>query len=241
MGTHPNTKPLAYAPAETTDLYPESDGKPMAETERHFREILKNFSRLENHFANIPDVYVLGDMMMYYEEGNPRKSISPDIFVSFGIGRKERRIYKIWEEGKPPDFVLEFASKKTYQNDLTDKKQLYADIGITEYFLYDVDDRYLPTTLMGFRLVGGDYVEIAVGANGGIPAVTLGLEFHLLDDEFGIHDPSTQEWLKTHAEAEAERAEHAEERAEHAEERAEHAETEAAQLRKEIERLKARL
>ena len=234
MGTYPNSKPLAYAPADTTDIYPESDGKPMAETERHFREILKNFSRLENHFANIPDVYVLGDMMMYYEEGNPRKAISPDIFVSFGIGRKERRIYKIWEEGKPPDFVLEFASKKTYQNDLTDKKQLYADIGITEYFLYDVDGRYLPTTLMGFRLVDGNYVEIAVSANGGIPAVTLGLEFHLLDDEFGIYDPSVQEWVKTRAEAEAERAEHAEERAEHAE-------TEAAQLRKEIERLKARL
>ena len=227
MGTYLNTKPLAYAPAEITDLYPESDGKPMAETERHFREILKNFSRLENHFANIPDVYVLGNMMMYYEEGNPLKSISPDIFVSFGIGRKERRIYKIWEEGKPPDFVLEFASRKTYQKDLTDKKQLYADIGITEYFLYDVDGRYLPTTLMGFRLVRGGYVEIAMGANGGIPAVTLGLEFHLLDDGFGIHDPNTQEWLKTLAEAESERAEHAE--------------TEAARLRKEIERLKARL
>ena len=234
METYPNTKPLAYAPAETTDIYPESDGKPMAETERHFREILKNFSRLENHFENIPDVYVLGDMMMYYEEGNPLKSISPDIFVSFGIGRKERRIYKIWEEGKPPDFVLEFASRKTYQRDLTDKKRLYADIGIKEYFLYDVEGRYLPTTLMGFRLVGENYVEIAVDVNGGIPAETLGLEFHLLDDEFGIHDPNTQEWVKTRAEAEAERAEHAEERAEHAE-------TEAAQLRKEIERLKARL
>ena len=234
MATYPNSKPLAYAPADTTDIYPESDGKPMAETERHFREILKNFSRLENHFAKIPDVYVLGDMMMYYEEGNPRKSISPDIFVSFGIGRKERRIYKIWEEGKPPDFVLEFASKKTYRNDLTDKKQLYADIGITEYFLYDVDGHYLPTILMGFRLVDADYVEIAVDANGGIPAVTLGLEFHLLDDEFGIYDPSVQEWVKTQAEAEAARAEHAEARAEHAE-------TEAAQLRKEIERLKARL
>ncbi|MXV85213.1 hypothetical protein F4X88_01745 [Candidatus Poribacteria bacterium] len=101
--------PLPYAPTETAELYPESDGKPMAETERHFRELLKNFNRIENHFAHLPDVYVLGDMMMYYEEGDPRKSISPDIFVAFGIGKKERRIYKIWEEGKPPDFVLEFA------------------------------------------------------------------------------------------------------------------------------------
>ena len=267
--TYQKTRPLPYAPTETADLYPESDGKPMAETERHFREILKNFTLIENHFAHVPDVYVLGNMMMYYEEGNPRKSISPDIFVAFGIGRKERRIYKIWEEGKPPDFVLEFASKKTYQNDLTDKKQLYADIGIQEYFLYDVDGPYLPTPLMGFRLVDEDYVEIPTNATGGILAATLGLEFHLLDDGFGIYDPDVQQWLKSAAEAAEERAEDAEERAEDAEERAEdaeervedaeeraedaeeradreadaryRAEAEAAQLREELERLKARL
>ena len=33
---HPNTLPLPYAPTETVEPYPESDGKPMAETERHF-------------------------------------------------------------------------------------------------------------------------------------------------------------------------------------------------------------
>ena len=146
---HLNTFPLRSAPTETADIYPESDGKPMAETERHFRELIKNMSRIETHFAHLPDTYVMGDMMMYYEEGNPRKFISPDIFVAFGIGKKERRIYKIWEEGKPPDFVLEFSSKGTYRNDLTRKVQLYASIGIPEYFLYDVDRRYLPTPLMG--------------------------------------------------------------------------------------------
>lgn len=236
--THPNTLPLPYAPTETADLYPESDGKPMAETERHFREILKNFNLLENHFAHIPDVYVLGDMMMYYEEGNPRKSISPDIFVAFGIGRKERRIYKIWEEGKPPDFVLEFASKGTYRNDLTGKVQLYAEIGIPEYFVYDVDRRYLPTPLMGFRLIRRDYVEISALANGGIPAVTLGLEFHLFDDGFGIYDPEAQEWLKTAAEAATERAEDAEERANRETNARHKAEAEVARLQEELERLK---
>ena len=224
---HSNTFPLPSAPTETADLYPESDGKPMAETERHFRELLKNFNRIEHHLAHIPDVYVLGDMMMYYEEGNPRKSISPDIFVAFGIGKKERRIYKIWEEGKPPDFVLEFSSKSTYRNDLTRKVHLYASIGISEYFVYDVDRRYLPTPLMGFRLVERDYVEISALASGGIPAVTLGLEFHLLDEGLGIYDPQAREWLKTEAEA--------------AEERAEDAEAEIARLQEELERLKARL
>ena len=234
---HPNTFPLPSAPTETADLYPESDGKPMAETERHFRELVKNFNRIENHFAHIPDVYVLGDMMMYYEEGNPRKSISPDIFVAFGIGKKERRIYKIWEEGKPPDFILEFASKGTYRNDLTRKVLLYAEIGIPEYFVYDVDRRYLPSPLLGFRLIGDDYVEIASLATGGLPSVTLGLEFHALDDSLGIYDPEAKAWLKTSAE----RAEDAEERANQEAEVRHKAETEVARLQAELERLKARL
>ena len=231
---HLNTFPLPSAPTETADLYPESDGKPMAETERHFRELVKNFNRIEDHFAHIPDVYVLGDMMMYYEEGNPRKSISPDIFVAFGIGRKERRIYKIWEEGKPPDFVLEFASKGTYRTDLTRKVQLYAAIGIPEYFVYDVDRRYLPTPLMGFRLIGDEYVEIPALANGGLQSETLGLEFHVLEDSLGIYDPETEAWLKTSAE----RAEDAEERANQEADARHKAEAEVARLQAELERLK---
>lgn len=233
---HLNTFPLPSAPTETADLYPESDGKPMAETERHFRELLKNFNRIEDHFAHIPDVYVLGDMMMYYEEGNPRKSISPDIFVAFGIGRKERRIYKIWEEGKPPDFVLEFASKGTYRTDLTRKVQLYAEIGIPEYLVYDVDRRYLPTPLMGFRLIGDEYVEIPALANGGLRAETLGLEFHVLEDSLGIYDPEAEAWLKTSAE----RTEDAEERANQEADARHKAEAEVARLQAELERLKAR-
>ena len=250
---HPNTFTLPSAPTEIADLYPESDGKPMAETERHFPELLKNFYRIENYLAPVPDAYVLGDMMMYYEEGDPRKSISPDIFVAFGVGRKERRTYKIWEEGKPPDFVLEFASKGTYRRDLTRKVELYAAIGIREYVIYDVDRRYLPRPLMGFRLVGDEYVEIASLANGGIPAGTLGLEFHDLDAGLGIYDPVAEDWVKTAAEAAQARAEDAEERAEDAEERAEDAETratqeadarqqaesEVARLQAELERLKA--
>ena len=233
---HLNAFPLPSAPTETAALYPESDGKPMAETERHFRELVKNFNRIENHFAHIPDVYVLGDMMMYYEEGNPRKSISPDIFVAFGIGRKERRIYKIWEEGKPPDFVLEFASKGTYRTDLTRKVQLYAAIGIPEYFVYDVDRRYLPTPLMGFRLIGDEYVEIPALANGGLQSETLGLEFHVLEDSLGIYDPEAEAWLKTSAE----RAEDAEERANQEANARHKAEAEVTRLQAELERLKAR-
>ena len=61
---------------------------------------------------------------MYYVEGDPRKSVSPDVLVSFGLGKKPRRTYLVWEEGKVPDFVMEFSSKNTYRNDLGHKMEL---------------------------------------------------------------------------------------------------------------------
>lgn len=226
MATVPNTLSTSYAQTEVADLFPESDGKPMAETDFHIDAILRMREILRAYFAEMLDVYVSGNLMMYYEDGPPPKAVSPDILVAFGVSKKDRRTYKIWEEGKPPDFVVEFSSKGTFQNDLDTKMDLYAKIGISEYFLYDVDRCYLPSPLMGFRLVGGEYVEILPNAEGGIPSETLGLDFHLLAEGFGVYDSIAGRWLQTPAEA--------------AEERAEQAEAEVARLQAELARLKDR-
>ena len=223
METYSNARRLPYAPTDTADMYPESDGKPIAETDLHIDAIYRMRQMLKAYFAENPDVYVSGNIMMYYVKGSPQQSVSPDILVSFGIGKKQRRTYKVWEEGKPPDFVLEFSSKSTYQNDLDDKMSLYAKIGISEYFLYDAERCYLPSSLMAFRLVDGEYVEIPQRPDGGFFSETLCLTFHLLEDSFGIYDPGTEKWLQTPAEAADKRAEKADERAEKADERAEKA------------------
>ncbi len=250
MGTYSNTRTLPYAPTDIADIiYPESDGKPIAETDLHIDAIYRMRQMLKAYFAENPDVYVSGNIMMYYVKGSPQQSVSPDILVSFGIGKKQRRTYKVWEEGKPPDFVLEFSSKSTYQNDLDDKMKLYARIGISEYFLYDAERCYLPSSLMAFRLVDGEYVEIPQRPDGGFFSETLGLTFHLLDDSFGIHDPDTEKWLQSaeeraeeadeRAEKAGERAEKAGEKAEEADERAEKAEAEIARLQEELKRLQS--
>ena len=221
---------IRYAPTKKTDVfYPETDGKPMAETERHRDEIMHTLQTLPGHFADVPDVCVSGNMMMYYVEGDPRKSVAPDIFVTFGVERKERRIYRIWEEGKPPDFVLEFSSENTYRHDLAGKKELYATIGVGEYFLYDAYRAYLPSPLMGFRLVGRDYVQIPVGADGSVSSAVLKLDLHALEDGLGFYNPVSEKWLETPAEAAQARAEQAEARAEHEAARAEHEATRAEQ------------
>ncbi|MCY3552603.1 MAG: hypothetical protein OXH39_19275 [Candidatus Poribacteria bacterium] len=73
-----------------TLTYPSSDGKPMAETDRH-RKLMVNFIQmLEHHFREVNNIYVSGNLLIYCEEGNPRKSVAPDVFVVFGVGKKMR-------------------------------------------------------------------------------------------------------------------------------------------------------
>ena len=248
MQTYPNSRHIPYAPTETADLYPESDGKPMAETDMHAVAIIDLRHRFDNFFADNPDTYVSGTLMMYDVEGPERTAVSPDILVSFGIGKKLRRTYKVWEEGKPPDFVMEFSSKGTFQNDLGHKKAHYASMGIPEYFLCDIDRRYLPTPLMGFRLIGETYERIPENVDGSISSVTLGVSFHLLDEGLAVYDEATGKWLQTPAEAaEARAAQEAAARAQEAAARAQEAaaraqaEAEVSRLREELKRLTARL
>ena len=251
---------ISYAPTDDIDLYPSEDGKPMAASDYHLRLLIWTLQALDAHFAQNPEVYISGDIMMYYKEGEPRKSISPDVLVCFGINPKLRLTYRVWEEGKAPDFVMEFSSKSTYDKDLDEKMDVYCSLGIQDYFLYDAEGLYLPSPLMGFTLVDDVYVAIPPDDDGGIRSSVLGLDFRLRGAEIGIYDPIAIEWVQTRAEQEAARAENAEARAEqeaaraenaearaeqesiareNAETRAETAEAEAAQLREELARLKA--
>jgi type IV secretory pathway VirB10-like protein len=118
------------------------------------------------------------------------------VFVVFGVKRKKRETYRLWEEGKGPDFVLEVSSKKTYQADLSHKKKLYAQVfSVSEYFLYDPQQRYLNPPLQGYRLVEGTYVPIPpVGER--LPSHVLGLELGLKSTgELGLYHPQTHAWL----------------------------------------------
>ena len=71
---------------------------------------------MRRHFRDRADVYVGGDMFVYYEEGNPGAVVAPDVFVVMGAAKRAedpRQSYKLWEEPKGPDFVLEVVSRKS--------------------------------------------------------------------------------------------------------------------------------
>ena len=138
-------------------FYPSSDGKPMAENMWQSRAILHTAGDLE---AAHPEALVAADILVYPEEGNPYNRIAPDVLVAFGLPTHNRSSYRVWEEGKPPDWVLEVASPSTEENDRCSKRDAYAAMGVQEYWLFDPKGNvYPPGTprLQGLELANGKY------------------------------------------------------------------------------------
>ena len=234
MATYMEHSQFPSAPTDTGIYYPEEDGQPMAATDLHRDILMRTIYALTEHFSPDPSVYVSGDILMYYVKGVPAKSVSPDVLVTFGIGNKRRRTYKVWEAGKVPDFAMEFSSENTYRNDLDAKKALYASLGIRDYFLYDAEALYLSPPLKGYTLVDSAYEAIPEDVRGNVRSAALNLDFHACEEGLGIFNPVTGKWLRTRsertetaeesAETAKQRAETAKQRAETAEQRAETAE-----------------
>jgi Uma2 family endonuclease len=162
--------------------YPESDGKPMGETDEHRQEMVRQIEVLGDYFRG-QKVYVSGNLLMYYVEGEPRKCVAPDAFVAKGISPRPRRTYKLWVEGKAPDVVIETTSRKTRRKETIDKPQVYAELGVKEYFLFDPHEEYLEPPLQGHRLVGEGYERIAPHADGSLESRELGLRLEIEDGQ----------------------------------------------------------
>jgi len=186
-----------YAPTTgrtALTVYPESDGKPMAETDVHRNLLADLVFTLNNYFQAQPDVYVSGNLLVYYVEGNPARCFAPDVFVVRGVPKGERRIYKLWEEKIAPQFVIELTSRKTWREDLQTKWRLYEELGVQEYFIFDPEYDYLNEALVGYRLENGKYVELEI-KDRRVKSETLGLELVDTGETLRLFDPTTGMFL----------------------------------------------
>ena len=191
--------------------YPSSDAEPLAENDAQLVAILYAIMALKAYFEPRGDVYVSGDLLIYYEEGNPRVSVAPDVFVVFGVADRVRMNYKLWEEGEAPAFVLEVASKSTWREDLGRKRGVYARLGVKEYWQYDPTGEYFSPVLQGLRLAGGAYErQPAMESLDGtlsLRSETLALELRAKGGEMRFHDPVTGRKLPSYSELYAARRE----------------------------------
>ena len=115
----------ASAPRPPPVDYPDSDGQPVAETDFQRIPLWYANDALARYFRDRNDVYVSANMFVYFEEGNPRAVVAPDVFVVLGAPDQKRRSYKVWEEPKAPDFVLEITSHSTRSVDQGPKRRIY--------------------------------------------------------------------------------------------------------------------
>ncbi|MBK1705444.1 hypothetical protein CKO40_13010 [Halochromatium glycolicum] len=185
-------------------VYPDSDGRPVAESDFQREPLLYAISALRRWFHARADVYVSGNILLYYEQGNPRAAVAPDVLVVLGAASHDRRSYKLWEEPKAPDFVLEVTSKATVSEDQGNKRGLYAYLGVSEYWQYDPTGDYLKPQLAGFRLVDRNYWPIPVKADeeGSLIGTSdaLGLSLRLDQDGFHFADTESGQLLFTYGE-----------------------------------------
>ena len=202
---------------------------------------------LRRHLGSPDTTIVLGEIPLGWRHNQGEGLLKPDLLIALDIDRGAiiaQEGYSIDERGKPPDFVLEVASKTTSQNDYTRKRGSYANYGVPEYWRFDpTGGEYYPAGLAGDRLVDGSYTPIAVSEVSharywGYSAV-LGLYLSWEYGHLRWYDPAAQRYLRTHDEEADERIA-AEAQRDAAEAQRDAAEARARELEAQLRRLRDR-
>ena len=172
-----------------------------------------NQHHLAQHLGSPDTTIVTGER---YVVVRPTRSMAgshyPDLLVAFDVdpvAYEASNGYIIEEQGKPPDFVLEIASRRTGHVDVGEKREAYERLGILEYWRFDETGQYHGTRLAGDRLVDGVYepIEIVRLADDVYQGYSAALNLHLRWDRGQLLwiDPATEEHIATF-ESERERA-----------------------------------
>lgn len=245
-------KPALQDTMEDEVYYPESDGKPLAETYTHLLAGFNLLFQLRSRYRDRADVFVGANQLAYYVKGDPKKCFAPDVYICLGRPKEPPRdTWMVWEEG-PPDVIVEITSKKTHLVDKGKKKRIYAEIGVSEFYLFDPFGDYIRPRFRGYELVDGRY-EPLLATSAGIWSPTLeatlrpegldlrlvlpdGSTFALPDEAMGSAMDAAAEARRWHEEAERIKARAARQEAELA-----HKDEELARQRAELDRKEAEL
>jgi Uma2 family endonuclease len=171
-------------------IYPDSDGKPMADNTLQFRWIVTIKEGLDRVYNHRPDVFVAGDLLWYPVEGHPEICQAPDTLVAFGRPKGERSSYKQWEEGGiAPQVAFEVLSPNNRFQELYRKLKFYEEYGVQEYYVYDPDH----TVLEGWQRTA-EGLEAIPWMDGWVSPL-LGIRFDLSGSELTIFGPDGQRFL----------------------------------------------
>ncbi|CAK0774601.1 Uma2 family endonuclease [Gammaproteobacteria bacterium] len=202
-------------------VYPDSDGKPMADNTRQFRIIVTLQGEIAAMFADRPDVFVAGDLLWYPVEGSNKIRVAPDVMIVFGRPPGDRGSYQQWREDHiPPQVVFEILSPGNTTAEMQKKLQFYEHYGVEEYYLHDPDRGILN------GWIRQDTYLVKIPNMIGWISPRLGIRFYLEGIDLVVYKPDGRRFetfleSKQRAEAECQRAEVEHQRAEAERQRAE--------------------
>lgn len=182
------------APLETQNqpevIYPESDGKPIADNTKQFELIVLIKKNLDLLFIDNPNIFVAGDLLWYPVKGKPNIVTAPDVMVVFDRPKGDRGSYLQWKEDNiPPQIVFEILSPSNSKVEMDKKLLFYDRHGIEEYYLYDPEKNELSGWL---RQEG--YLETIDPILGWI-SPKLGVKFDLSSTELELYRPDGERFL----------------------------------------------
>ena len=152
-------------------VYPDSDGKPMADNTLQWDWMVKIVGELRELYAG-QEVFVAGDLLWYPVKGEPKTRLAPDALVAFGRPPGYRGSYKQWEEGGvAPQVVFEVLSPGNTHKEMAAKQKFYDRHGVEEYY---VINPYRQTAHAWVRVDG---VVEHVNPIGGYVSPRLGIRF----------------------------------------------------------------
>ncbi|QJB25659.1 Uma2 family endonuclease [Limnospira fusiformis] len=168
-------------------IYPDSDGKPMAENTIQFRWIMTIYHNLAWLFALQADVFVAGDLLWYPVEGNNKIRQAPDVMVVFGVEKGDRGSYQQWKEKAiAPQVVFEILSPGNRPGELTRKLLFYEHYGVEEYYIYDPENNDLSGCIRsGDRLAMIEEMQNWVSPR-------LQVRFELSEETLTLYNPQGQ-------------------------------------------------
>lgn len=168
MVTQPQTAGVPPVPFTDDYVCPDPEPRDMIQSPT----INKSGYFVARHFAARPGTLVRAPCVLNFDPHNMNNRVEPDLLVAFDVEAASilpRNGYIIWEVGKPPDFVMEVASESTHRRDTGFKRDLYARLGIAEYWRVDpTGGDFYGYALAGDRLVDGEYqaIDLTTEADG---------------------------------------------------------------------------
>ncbi len=151
----PSTPSSGDLPPIDKWFYPVGKPKPMP-TQDHLRALLLLYQIL---LRFLPEEHLVGgEMVFMYDPLSLRKHYMPDLLVALRVGPEDPRFggtrlqYRMWDEGKAPDIIIEAASESAVEKDNKEKRERYTHLGVREYVQFDPAGNLLEPRLQVFRL-----------------------------------------------------------------------------------------